>query len=98
MPSIASAPSAAAWNSAPIRRIGQYASGASRMASSPACRVISPWVSRRPTVTATMATEIEASSSRAADDMKAMRSVLIVATRCRWLTSPITSTCRSARP
>ena len=30
------------------------------MASRPACRVIEPWVSRRPTVTATMATEIEA--------------------------------------
>ena len=39
---MASAPSAAAWNSAPTRRIGQYASGASRMASSPACRVIDP--------------------------------------------------------
>ena len=49
-------------------------------------------------MTATMATEIEASSSRAADDMKAIRSVFIVATRCRWLTSPMTSTCRSARP
>ena len=40
----------------------------------PVCRVILPWVSRRPTVTATMATEIVASSSRAAEVMKAMRS------------------------
>ena len=68
------------------------------MASRPACSVIDPWVSRRPTLTATMATEIEASSSSAADDMNARRRVLIVATRCCWLTSPITSTCRSARP
>ena len=35
MPSMASAPSAAAWNSAPTRRIGQYASGASRIATQP---------------------------------------------------------------
>ena len=61
------APSAAAWNSAPTRRIGQYASGASRIASSPACSVIEPWASRRPTVTATRATEIVASSSSAAE-------------------------------
>ncbi len=67
------------------------------MASRPACRVIDPWVSRTPTVTATIATEIEASSSSAADDMKAMRRVLMVAARWRWLTSPITSTWRSAR-
>ena len=68
------------------------------MASIPACRLIDPWVSRSPTVTATIATEMEASSSSAADDMKASRRVLMVATRCCWLTSPMTSTCRSARP
>ena len=39
-------------------------------------RAIDPWVSRRPTVTATMATEIVASSSSAADDRNAMRRVL----------------------
>ncbi len=98
MPATASAPSAAVWNSAPTRRIGQYASGARRIASSPAWRVMLPWVSRSPTVTATIATEIDASSSRAAELVKASRRVRIVACRCRWLTSPMTSTCRPALP
>ena len=41
---------------------------------------------------------IEASNSRAAEDRKASFSVRIVARRWRWLTSPMTSTWRSARP
>jgi hypothetical protein len=45
-----------------------------------------------------MATEIDASSSSAADEVKARRSVPMVVVRCCWLTSPMTSTWRSARP
>ena len=55
-------------------------------------------MSRSPTVTATIATEIDASSSSAAELVNASRRVLIVARRCRWLTSPMTSTWRRARP
>jgi hypothetical protein len=54
--------------------------------------------SRTPTVTATSATEIVASSSSAAELMKASRSVFIVASRCRWLAKEIESTWTSARP
>lgn len=78
---MASTPSAAAWNSCPTRRIGQYASGAMRMAMRPVSSETSPWAMRRPTATATMATEIVASRSRAAEERKAMRSVRIVAER-----------------
>ncbi len=68
------------------------------MASIPVSSPTVPWVSRRPTLTATMATEIEARSSRAEELRKARRRVRIVAARWRWLTSPICSAWRSARP
>ena len=54
---------------------------------SPVISGMVPWVRRSPTVTATMATEIEASNSRAAEDRKASFSVRIVARRWRWLTT-----------
>ena len=57
-----------------------------------------PCASRMPTVTATIATQIVASSSSAAELRNASRRVAIVARRCRWLTSPMVSTWRSARP
>ena len=51
-----------------------------------------------PTQTATIATEIVASSSRAAELRNASRSVRTVATRCRSLTSRTVRACRRARP
>ena len=59
---------------------------------------IEPLARRMPTVTATSATEMVASSSSAAELMKASRSVCIVASRCRRLTVAIVSTWASARP
>ena len=49
-------------------------------------------------MTATIATEIVASSSSAAEERNAMRSVSIVATRCRSLTPRTVSTWRPALP
>ena len=74
-------PSSPAWNSAPRRRSGRYASGARTRANSPTSSVISPTASRRPIPTATRATEIVASSSRVIADRKATRSVAIVVVR-----------------
>ena len=62
------------------------------------CSGIMPLASRRPTVTATSATEMVASSSRAAELRKASRSVCIVARRCCLLTVAIVSTWACARP
>ena len=67
-----------------------------RMASGPVCRSIEPLASRMPTLTATTATDKVASSSSAAEERKAMRSVSTVARRCRWLTSPMVLACRCA--
>ena len=66
------APSAAAWNSAPTRRSGQYASGASSRTTSAVPSSSEPCASRTPTVTATSATDSVATSSRTAEDAKAM--------------------------
>ncbi len=49
-------------------------------------------------MTATIATEIVASSSRAAELRKASRRVSMVVRRCRWLTDEMVSTWRPARP
>ena len=57
-----------------------------------------PVASRIPTVTATSATEMVANSSRAAELMKARRSVFMVASRCFWLTKEIESTWAPALP
>ena len=94
----ACAPSAAAWNSAPTRRIGQYASGARRIATSPGRRSRFPAASRRPTVTATRATESVASSSSAAEDRNDSRRVAIVSSRWRSLTDRTVATWRVPRP
>ena len=67
MPAIASAPSAAAWNSAPDPADRPVGLGRQEDGQQSGLRVIEPWVSRRPTVTATIATEIDASSSSAAE-------------------------------
>ena len=57
-----------------------------------------PVARRIPTVTATSATEMVASSSSAAELMNARRRVFIVASRCRLLTVAIESTWALARP
>ena len=75
------APSAAAWNSAPTRRSGQYASGARSRTTSAVERSSEPCASRTPTVTATSATDNVATSSRTAEEAKAMRRVRSEATR-----------------
>ena len=68
-------PSAAAWNSAPTRRSGQYASGASSSTTRAVRRSRPPSASRRPTVTATSATDRVATSSSTPEDRKATRRV-----------------------
>ena len=51
------------------------------MAVSPTFRSIDPLASRRPTATATIATEIVANNSREADERNAVRNVRTVARR-----------------
>ena len=74
----AATPSSLAWNSAPSWRSGRYASGARISTNSPTSQVSSPTASRRPTPTATSATESVASSSSASADRNAIRSVAMV--------------------
>ena len=74
-------PSAAAWNSAPTRRSGQYASGASSSTTSAVPRSSDPVASRSPTTTATTATDSVATSSSTAEEANASRSVSRVARR-----------------
>ena len=59
---------------------------------------IAPSASRTPHSTATIATEIVANNSSAAEDKNAIRSVRIVATRCSCETPRIVPSCRSPRP
>ena len=91
-------PSCAAWNSTPTRRSGQNTSGASSSAVRPAARVISPYTSRRPTLTATSATPRVAISSSTSADRNATRNVAIAERRCAALSSAILSAGPSARP
>ncbi len=96
--SAAASPSAAAWYCAPTCRNGRYASGARIRMTRPMYRSISPCTSRMPIVTATRATEIVASSSSAKEEMKAIRSVRMVARRYSPVIRRIDSACALARP
>lgn len=64
----------------------------------PSYRCISPWTSRIPIVTATSATESVDSNSRAKEEMKAIRSVRMVACRYSPVMRRIDSACALARP
>ena len=91
-------PSSLAWNSAPRRRSGRYASGARISANRPTSSVMSPTASRRPMPTATSATESVASSSSTSADRKATRSVAMVVVRYASVTPRRIATCDPARP
>ncbi|CAM5354147.1 hypothetical protein STANM309S_03427 [Streptomyces tanashiensis] len=96
--SAAASPSAAAWYCAPTWRSGRYASGARIRMTSPVYRSSSPWTRRVPMVTETSATDRVARSSRANEEMKAIRRVRIVAWRYSEVIARIDSAWAFARP
>ena len=96
--SAAAIPSAASWKSTPTCRTGRKTSGARMRMNREVRRSIPPAATRKPTVTATRATERVANSSRTKEDRKLMRRVRIVSERLAASVRRSPSSWARARP